>query len=73
MLELADLRRAVDEAAAAGRLPVAFVLHPDTEVHVADPVLGLPPLRADEMDAVDALPVVVDPDVPPGEVQLRDG
>jgi hypothetical protein len=73
VLELADLRRAVEEAAAAGRCPVALVLHPDTEVHVADPALGLPPLRADEMDAVDALPVVVDAAVAPGAVELRDG
>ena len=52
---------------------MALVLHPDTEVHVADPALGLPPLRADEMDAVDALPVVVDAAVAPGAVELRDG
>jgi hypothetical protein len=73
MLELADLRRAVAEAAAAGRMPVAFVLHPATELHVADPALGLPPLRADEVDAVDGLPVVVDPRVDPGVVELREG
>jgi hypothetical protein len=71
VLELDDLRRAVEEAAADGRMPLAFVLHPETEVHVADPALGLPPLRADEMDAVDALPVEVDAAVPRGVVQLR--
>lgn len=72
-LDLAALRRAVDEAVEAGVEPRAIVLNPATEVHVADPVLGLPPLRADEMDALDALPVEVDPRVPRGVVELREG
>jgi hypothetical protein len=73
VLELADLRLALEEAVAAGRHPVALLLHPATEVHVADPALGLPPLRADEMDALDALPVVVDPCVEPGRIEFREG
>ena len=72
-LDLASLRRAVEEAVEAGVQPLAIVLNPATEVHVADPALGLPPLRADEMDALDALPVEVDPLVPRGAVQLREG
>jgi hypothetical protein len=71
-LDLAALRRAVEEAVEAGVQPRAIVLNPATEVHVADPSLGLPPLRADEMDALDALPVEVDPLVPRGAVQLRE-
>ena len=72
MLGLADLRDAVQDALAAGRRPVAYRLNPATEIHVADPALGLPPLRADEMDALDALPVVLDAGVPPGAVEFEE-
>ncbi len=60
------------EAFADGREPVAIALHPATGIHVSDPALGLPPLGASEMDAVDGLPIEIDPLLSVGEVAIRE-
>jgi hypothetical protein len=66
-----DLQAAVHEAFAEGIEPVAVALNPGHEIHVADPALGLPPLKADEMDAIDGIPIVVDPLLALGEIEVR--
>lgn len=69
---LDDIQAAVHAAFEDGREPVAIALHPATCIHVADPALGLDPLGASEMDAVDGLPVVIDPLVDVGAVVVRE-
>lgn len=71
-LLLEDLQAALHAAYEEGREPVAIRLHPATRVHVADPALGLEPLGASEIDAVDGTPVEIDPLVEPGEVAIRE-
>ena len=70
-LFLEDLRAALHRAWEEGVEPAALRLHPATRIHVADPALGLDPLGASEIDAVDAVPVEIDPLVPVGEAVVR--
>ena len=69
---LEDIQAAVHEAFAEGCEPVAIALHPATGIHVSDPALGLPPLGASEMDAVDGLPIEIDPLIAVGEIVVRE-
>lgn len=69
---LEDIQAAVQAAFEEGREPVAIRLHPGTRIHVADPALGLDPLGASEMDAVDGLPIEMDPLVDVGAVDVRE-
>lgn len=69
---LEDIQAAVQAAFEDGREPVAIRLHPATRIHVADPALGLDPLGASEMDAVDGLPIEMDPLVDAGAVDVRE-
>jgi len=41
-------------------------------IHVSDPALGLEPLGASEFDAIDGLPIEIDPMVEVGEVAVRE-
>lgn len=70
-LFLEDLQAALHRSWEEGVEPVALRLHPATVIHVADPALGLDPLGASEIDAVDAIPVEIDPLVAVGEVGVR--
>lgn len=69
---LEDIQAAVHAAFEEGREPVAIRLHPATCIHIADPALGLDPLGASEMDAVDGLPIEIDPLVEVGMVDVRE-
>ena len=71
-LFLEDLQAAVHRAYEEGREPVAIRLHPATVIHVADPALGLEPLGASEFDAIDTIPIEIDPTVEVGEVGIRE-
>ena len=71
MLSLEDLQAAVHRAFEEGGEPVAIRLHPNTEIHVADPALGLEPLGASEFDAIDTIPIEIDPTVEVGEIAVR--
>ncbi|MEI6625954.1 MAG: hypothetical protein WCO40_06390 [Thermoleophilia bacterium] len=71
-LSLEDLQAAIHHAFEEGREPVALLLHPATVIHVADPALGLEPLGASELDAIDGLPIEMDPLVEIGEVGVRE-
>ncbi len=71
-LSLEDLQAAIHHAFEEGREPVALLLHPATVIHVSDPALGLEPLGASELDAIDGLPIEMDPLVEVGEVAVRE-
>jgi hypothetical protein len=71
-LSLEDLQAAIHSAFEDGREPVALLLHPATVIHVSDPALGLEPLGASEFDAIDGLPIEIDPMVEVGEVAVRE-
>ncbi|MGI9116883.1 MAG: hypothetical protein ACR2JV_04515 [Gaiellales bacterium] len=71
-LFLEDLQAAVHRAFEEGREPVALRLHPATVIHVADPALGLDPLGASEIDAIDTMPIEIDPLVDVGCVEIRE-
>ena len=71
-LSLEDLQAAIHHAFEGGREPVALLLHPATVIHVSDPALGLEPLGASEFDAIDGLPIEIDPTVEVGEVAVRE-
>lgn len=71
-LSLDDLQAAIHAAFEEGREPVALVLHPATVIHVADPALGLEPLGASELDAIDGLPIEIDPLLEVGEIAVRE-
>ncbi len=69
---LEDLQGAIHRAFEEGREPAAIVLHPSAVIHVSDPALGLEPLGASEIDAVDTVPVELDPLQELGEVGVRE-
>lgn len=71
-LSLEDLQAAIHSAFENGREPVALLLHPATVIHVSDPALGLEPLGASELDAIDGLPIEIDPMLEVGEVGVRE-
>ncbi len=71
-VSLDDLQAAIHVAFEDGREPVALLLHPATVIHVSDPALGLEPLGASELDAIDGLPIEIDPMVEIGEVGVRE-
>ncbi len=71
-LFLEDLQAAIHSAVENGREPVALLLHPATVIHVSDPALGLEPLGASELDAIDGLPIEIDPMLEVGEVGVRE-
>ena len=71
-LSLEDLQAAIHYAFEEGREPVALLLHPATVIHVSDPALGLEPLGASELDAIDGLPIEIDALVEVGEVAVRE-
>ncbi|MEI7439628.1 MAG: hypothetical protein WCK20_08175 [Thermoleophilia bacterium] len=71
-LSLEDLQAAIHHAFEEGREPVALLLHPATVIHVSDPALGLEPLGASELDAIDGLPIEIDALVEVGEVAVRE-
>lgn len=71
-LSLEELQAAIHCAFEDGREPVALLLHPATVIHVSDPALGLEPLGASEFDAIDGLPVEIDPMIEIGEVGVRE-
>jgi hypothetical protein len=68
---LEDLQAALHRSWEEGVEPVALLLHPATVIHVSDPALGLDPLGASELDAIDAVPIEIDPLVAVGEVAVR--
>ncbi len=72
LLQLEDVQAALHQAFEAGREPVGIALHPGTAIHVSDPALGLPPLMASEIDAIDGLPILIDPFVEIGEIDVRE-
>ena len=71
-LSLEDLQAAIHRAFEDGREPVSLLLHPATVIHVSDPALGLEPLGASELDAIDGLPIEIDPMLEVGEVGVRE-
>lgn len=71
-LFLEDLQAAIHRAFEEGREPVALRLHPATVIHVADPALGLDPLGASEIDAIDTMPIEIDPLVEIGGIEVRE-
>lgn len=71
-LFLEDLQAAIHRAWEDGVEPVALLLHPATVIHVSDPALGLDPLGASEIDAIDTVPIEIDPLVAVGEVGIRE-
>jgi hypothetical protein len=71
-LFLEDLQAAIHRAFEEGREPAALLLHPATVIHVSDPALGLEPLGASEIDAIDTVPIEIDPLVAVGEVGIRE-
>ena len=56
-LFLEDLQAAIHRAFEEGIEPAALLLHPSTVIHVSDPTLGLEPLGASEIDAIDTVPI----------------
>jgi hypothetical protein len=66
-----DLQAALHQAFGDGIEPAGIALHPSHEIHVSDPALGLPPLLADQIDAIDGIPVVIDPTLALGEIEVR--
>ena len=70
-LFLDDLQSAIHRAWEDGVEPVALRLHPATVIHVADPALGLDPLGASEIDAIDTVPIEIDPLIAVGEIGIR--
>lgn len=71
-LFLEDLQSAIHRAFEEGREPAALLLHPATVIHVSDPALGLPPLGASEIDAIDTVPIEIDPFQEIGEIGVRE-
>jgi hypothetical protein len=71
-LFLEDLQGAIHRAFEEGREPVALLLHPATVIHVSDPALGLEPLGASEIDAIDTMPIEIDPMQEVGEIGIRE-
>lgn len=71
-LFLEDLQGAIHRAFEEGREPVALLLHPATVIHVSDPALGLEPLGASEIDAIDTMPIEIDPMQQVGEIGIRE-
>ena len=71
-LFLEDLQGAIHRAFEEGREPVALLLHPATVIHVSDPALGLEPLGASEIDAIDTMPIEIDPLQEIGEIGIRE-
>lgn len=71
-VSLEDLQVAIQRFSEQGREPAALLLHPATVIHVADPALGLEPLGASEIDAIDGLPIEIDPLVEIGEISIRE-
>ena len=70
-LFLEDLQAAVHRSFEEGHEPTAIRLHPATVIHIADPALGLDPLGASEFDAIDTIPIEIDPTLDVGEIALR--
>ena len=58
-LFLEDLQAAIHHAFEEGIEPAALLLHPSTVIHVSDPALGLEPLGASEIDAIDTVPIEI--------------
>jgi len=71
-LFLEDLQNAIHRAFEEGQEPVALLLHPATVIHVSDPALGLEPLGASEIDAIDTMPIEIDPLLEIGEIGIRE-
>ena len=71
-LFLEDLQDAIHRAFEEGREPVALLLHPATVIHVSDPALGLEPLGASEIDAIDTMPIEIDPLQEIGAIGIRE-
>ena len=71
-LFLEDLQAAIHRAFEEGIEPAALLLHPSTVIHVSDPALGLEPLGASEIDAIDTVPIEIDPMLPVGEIGVRE-
>ena len=71
-LFLEDLQAAIHHAFEEGIEPAALLLHPSTVIHVSDPALGLGPLGASEIDAIDTVPIEIDPLLPVGEIGVRE-
>jgi hypothetical protein len=71
-LFLEDLQGAIHRAFEEGREPVALLLHPATVIHVSDPALGLEPLGASELDAIDTMPIEIDPLQEVGAIGIRE-
>ena len=71
-LFLEDLQAAIHHAFEEGIEPAALLLHPSTVIHVSDPALGLEPLGASEIDAIDTVPIEIHPMLPAGEIAVRE-
>lgn len=71
-LFLEDLQAAIHRAFEEGREPIALLLHPATVIHVSDPALGLEPLGASELDAIDTMPIEIDPLQEIGAIGIRE-
>lgn len=69
---LEDLQGAIHRAFEEGKDPAALLLHPAAVIHVSDPALGLEPLGASEIDAIDTVPIEIDPLQDLDEIGVRE-